>query len=245
MAESLLKITKRKLREDTWKYLEEHEIARFPRPVYNRIPNFVSAGLAATRIRELKEFVDADVAKVNPDAPQTTIRQIVLEDGKTLLMPTPRLTAGFLKLDPKRIPRQRIKKAATISGAFKIAERVPLSNLPSIDLIVTGAVAVSLEGGRIGKGEGYSEIEYGVLRECGLLNDTIKVVTTIHDCQLVDAFPVEKHDIPVDYVLTPTTLYETHTRLAKPRGIYWELVTAEMIHKMPVLEELRDRSQRK
>jgi 5-formyltetrahydrofolate cyclo-ligase len=245
MSERSSQITKRKLREETWNYLEQQNIARFPRPVYNRIPNFVGAEKAAIRIRELKEFAKATVVKVNPDAPQAYVRQIVLEERKTLLMPTPRLSAGFLKLDPKRIPRQMTRKATSISGAVRIAERIPLSKLPAIDLVVAGSVAVSLEGGRIGKGEGYSEIEYGILRECGLVNDSVRIVTTVHDCQLVDAFPVEKHDIPVDYVLTPTEMYETHTRLTRPKGIYWELVTDEMLRRMPILEELRARSQPK
>jgi len=245
MLELSAKITKRKLREETWKYLEEHNIARFPRPVYGRIPNFVDSERAAIRIRELKEFAKAEVVKVNPDAPQARIRQIVLEEGKTLLMPTPRLTAGFIKLDSRQIPKQMIGKAASISGALRIGERIPLSKLSSIELVVAGSVAVSLEGGRIGKGEGYSEFEYGILRECDLVNDSVKIATTVHDCQVVDAFPVEKHDIPVDYVLTPTRLCETHTRLPKPKGIYWELVTAEMLHKMPILEELRARFQPK
>jgi 5-formyltetrahydrofolate cyclo-ligase len=102
-----------------------------------------------------------------------------------------------------------------------------------------------LEGGRIGKGEGYSEIEYGILYERGLLDGNVKILTTVHDCQIVGAFPVEKHDIPIDYILTPTKSYETHTKLARPAGIYWELVTSEMIRKMPILEELRARSQPK
>jgi 5-formyltetrahydrofolate cyclo-ligase len=237
--------TKRKLREEIWKYLEDQNIARFPRPVYNRIPNFVGAEKAAIRIRELKEFAKADVVKVNPDAPQAYVRQIVLEEGKTLLMPTPRLSAGFLRLDSRHIPRQMIRNAISISGAFRIAERIPLSKLPSIDLVVAGSVAVSLEGGRIGKGEGYSEFEYGILRECGLVNDSVRIATTVHDCQLVDTFPVEKHDIPVDYVLTPTKMRNTNTRLPRPKGIYWELVTPEMLHKMPILEELRAKSQPK
>jgi 5-formyltetrahydrofolate cyclo-ligase len=236
---------KRKLRKEIWKYLEDHNIARFPRPVYNRIPNFVGAEEAAIRIRELKEFEKADVVKVNPDAPQAYVRQIVLEEGKTLLMPTPRLSAGFLKLDPGRIPPKIIRKAISISGAFKMAERIPLSKLPSVDLVVAGSVAVSLEGGRIGKGEGYSEFEYGILRECGLLSDSVKLVTTVHDRQLVEPFPVEEHDIPVDHILTPSKSHETRTRLHRPKGIYWELVTPEMLRRMPILAELRSKSQPK
>jgi 5-formyltetrahydrofolate cyclo-ligase len=236
---------KNRLRHEIWKHLEEHNLARFPRPVYDRIPNFVRAEEAAVRIRGLKEFTEADVVKVNPDAPQAYVRQIVVEEGKTLLMPTPRISAGFLKLDSKHIPRQMIRKAISISGAFKLGQKVPVSKLPRVDLVVAGSVAVSLEGGKIGKGEGYSEIEYGVLRESGLVDDNVRIATSVRDCQLVEAFPVEKHDLPVDYVLTPTKLYETKTRLPRPKGIYWELVTPEMLRKIPILEELRARSQLK
>ena len=245
MPEFLVSTIKNKLRHEIWKHLEEHNLARFPRPVYNRIPNFVGAEKAAIRIRELKEFTKADVVKVNPDAPQAYVRQIVVEEGKTLLMPTPRISAGFLRLDSKRINKQMIRKAISISGAFKIGQRIPVSKLPTVDLVVAGSVAVSLEGGRIGKGEGYSEIEYGVLRESGLVDDNVKIATTVHDCQLVDAFPVERHDLPVDYVLTPTKLYETKTRFPRPKGIYWELVTPEMLRKIPILQELRGKSQPK
>ena len=236
---------KDRLRHEIWKHLEEHNLARFPRPVYNRIPYFVGAEEAAVRIRGLKEFTDADVVKVNPDAPQAHVRQIVVEEGKTLLMPTPRISAGFLKLDSKHIPKQMTRKAISIAGAFKLGQKTPVSQLPHVDLVVAGSVAVSLKGGRIGKGEGYSEIEYGILRENGLVDDNIKIATTVHDCQLVETFPVEKHDLPIDYILTPTKLYETKTRLTRPKGIYWELVTPAMLRKIPILEELRAKSQLK
>jgi 5-formyltetrahydrofolate cyclo-ligase len=231
-------LMKKRLREQIWKYLEDHDLARFPRPVYNRIPNFAGAEEAASRIRKLAEFSKAEVVKVNPDSPQMHVRRVVLEDGKTLLMPTPRLSGGFLRLESKRI-EGGIRKAFSISGAFKFGRKVALSEIPNIDLIVAGSVAVSLKGGRIGKGEGYSEMEYGILRERKLVDDDVKVVTTIHDSQVVGSFPLEKHDIPVDHILTPTRSYETHTVIPKPKGIYWELVTEEMLHKMPILEEVR------
>lgn len=237
--------SKKKLRERMWKYLEDSDLARFPRPVFNRIPNFVGAAQAAMRVREVKDFRKAAAVKVNPDAPQAYVRQIVLEEGKTLLMPTPRLTSGFLRLDSKRIPKHMIRRATSISGAFKLAERISLSDLPRIDLIVAGSVAVSPEGGRIGKGEGYSEIEYGILRERGLVDDKVKIATTVHDCQVVDAFQVEKHDLPVDYILTPTKLHETNTKLPRPKGIYWDLVTAETLLEMPILAELKGKFQPK
>jgi len=75
------------------------------------------------------------------------------------------------------------------------------------------------------------------------VNDETTIVTTIHDCQLVQGFPSEKHDLPLDYVLTRKRIYETNTKLPKPKGIYWELVTEEMIRRIPILEELRKRTQ--
>ena len=234
-------MAKQKLREEIWKYLEDRDLARFPRPVFNRIPNFVGAEKAASLIRKLTDFQKARVVKVNPDSPQIDIRRIALEEGKTLLMPTPRLVEGFLKLDPKRVPRVMIKRAASISGAFTLGEKAPLTKLPRVDLIVAGSVAVSLEGGRIGKGEGYSELEYGILRERGLVSDDVKIVTTVHDCQIVKPFPLEKHDLPVDYILTPTGIRETHTTIPKPTGIYWDEITSDMLREMPILKELHNR----
>jgi len=239
-SESRIQLIKREVREEIWRYLEDHDLARFPRPVYNRIPNFVGAEKAASFMRKLKEFSDARVVKVNPDSPQVHVRRLILKEGKTLLMPTPRLSSGFLKLEPEQIQKHMIDKAATIAGAFHLADKVPLNGLPMIDLIVAGSVAVSLKGGRIGKGEGYSELEYGILRECGLVTDDVKVVTTVHDCQIVKPFPVQKHDVPVDYILTPTRMQETHTALPKPKGIYWDCVTMDMLHEMPILGELRE-----
>ncbi len=245
MSELVVRLAKKKIRGEIWRYLEEQNLARFPRPVYNHIPNFVGAEQAALSIGKLKTFSEAQVVKVNPDSPQIYVRRRVLEEGKTLLMPTPKLSGGFLKLDTKRIPKQMIKKAASISGAFKLGEKIALSRLPTIDLIVAGSVAVSLDGGRIGKGEGYSELEYGILRESELVDDDVRIVTTVHDCQVVEPFPVEKHDVPVDYILTPTRLHETCTTMPRPKGIYWEMVTPQMLRKMPILEELRSRPQPK
>jgi len=55
---------KRELRERVWRLLEERGVARFPRPVYGRIPNFEGAETAARRILQLEEF-RARVVKVS------------------------------------------------------------------------------------------------------------------------------------------------------------------------------------
>lgn len=110
VSESRVAVAKQRLREEVWRILEEENLARFPRTAYNRIPNFVGSEKAAFVITKLKEFSEARVVKFNPDSPQIHVRKIFLEEGKTLLMPTPRLSARFLKLEPKRIEGDQLGK---------------------------------------------------------------------------------------------------------------------------------------
>jgi 5-formyltetrahydrofolate cyclo-ligase len=78
------------LRQRIWREMEEKSIAKFPRPVYRRIPNFVGAEEAAERLINTDFFRCAQVVKVNPDSPQKPVREAVLRRGKMLVMPMPR-----------------------------------------------------------------------------------------------------------------------------------------------------------
>lgn len=39
-------------------------------------------------------------------------------------------------------------------------------------------------GFRIGKGEGFADMEYGMMASMGAVNDATVVVTIVHDCQV-------------------------------------------------------------
>ncbi len=234
---------KSRIRDQVWSHLEERKIARFPRPVFHRIPNFADAEEAGRRVTSLKEFQDAETVKVNPDSPQRQVRLEVLSHGKGLLMPTPRLRSGFILLDDS-VPRDRLRLASTIRGAFILGRTVSLGELPPIDLAVVGSVAVAQDGGRIGKGEGYSEMEYGILRELGLVSESTPVMTTVHDSQIVASIPLEEHDIAVDYIVTPNRVFAIKRTRPRPAGIIWSKVTPEMMERMPVLKELKERRAR-
>jgi len=86
------------IRRKIWDYMEENNIAQFPRPVHHRIPNFVHADQAAARLAEQNFFRNASTIKVNPDTPQKAVRRLVLENNKTLLTPQPRLRTGFFSI---------------------------------------------------------------------------------------------------------------------------------------------------
>jgi 5-formyltetrahydrofolate cyclo-ligase len=233
---------KQEIRQRIWSLLESRGIARFPRPVYGRIPNFDGAEAAGIRLCRVKQFKEAKIVKVNPDAPQAFIRKQALVEGKVLIMPTPRLKQGFLLLNPKEIPRSKYDYASTIKGAFIYGKKAGLDDLPKIDLVVMGSVAVSLEGIRLGKGGGYGELEYAILRELGLVNSNTLVATTIHDLQLVDKLPYSEHDVPIDIIATPTKLIWTYTKIPKPKGIIWHKIDKDKMELIPILKEVMKRT---
>ncbi len=230
---------KQAIREQIWARLMAEHVAAFPFPIVGRIPNFQGAEQAAARLAGLPEFRAARVVKVNPDSPQRPVRHHVLEEGKRLLMPTPRLRGGFTLVDPTRLNQREIARAATIQGAFELGRTISLADVPTIDLIVAGTVAVAPNGARVGKGEGYSELEYATLRELGIVDDSIPIATTVHDLQLVPLVPLEPFDVPIDIVVTPTQVIRSSGTPPRPRGIMWQYLDSERLEAMPILAELR------
>ena len=224
-------------RETVWNSLTAAKAARFPFPVHGRIPNFAGAREAAERLLAHPMFANVRVIKVNPDSPQRWVRKLALERGITVITPTPRLAGAFRKLDPQSIPSEHFDDAATLKRGGAWGEDVSLRELPRVDLIVMGAVAVTRGGGRLGKGHGYADLEYATLRELG--NPPVPVVTTVHPLQVLDDFPMQPHDVPVALIATPEEVIEVRKPRAPPSGIDWKLLSEQALEEMPVLRELR------
>jgi len=188
--------------------MEEKGVATFPKPITHRIPNFIGAEKAAQNLKNLPEYKEARVVFCNPDSPQRPVRELALRDGKKVMMATPRLKQGFLLLDPANIPYNRVFEASTIQGAFKHGRPIEPNKL-KVDVFIAGSVAVSPDGGRLGKGTGYSDQEYNILKNAGSLTAQTPRVTTVHDIQIVEEIPREEWDIPVDIIITPTRIIRT------------------------------------
>ena len=237
-----IKDIKQLIRERIWRLLEERNVASFPRPVYGRIPNFIGSDKACELASTLPEFTRANVIKVNPDSPQRKCRELALINGKLLIMPTPRIKEGFLILNPSRIPRQYYGEASTIRGAFKWGIPVKPWDMPNIDLVIIGSVAVNpINGRRLGKSHGYAEIEWGIASALNKVSEETPVITTVHELQLTsDDIPREPFDLPVDIIVTPNRVIRVSRIDPKPHGIYWEYVTDNMIREIPLLSELRN-----
>lgn len=242
MAVERVREEKQEIRERIWRLLLEKGVALPPFPIEGRIPNFRGADAAAARLLRSRIFEKAEVIFCNPDSPQRPFREAALHYGKLVVMASPRLRSGFLVLDPSKIPRSAYREASTIAGAFKWGDQV-LENVPFIDLKVAGSVAVSPDGGRVGKGGGFSDLEYAILKALGAVDDRVPVVTTVHYLQVVERIPMLRHDVPMDYIFTPRSSIEVTAPRRKPEGIYWELLTPDKLERIPILRRLRERRQ--
>lgn len=237
-----MKHAKQQLRERIWARLQEEGVARFP-GARGRIPNFVGAEQAARRLEGLDPWEAARHLKCNPDSPQLPVRKAALRAGKVVYMAVPRLreVEPFLALVPEvlRVPPH---KAASIKGASRYGRPVAIDDMPGIDLVVAGSVAVDRHGARLGKGGGYSDLEFALARGAGLITDKTVVLTTVHSLQVLEngLIPMTPHDVPLDYIVTPEEIVQVDRHHERPRGILWHELEREKIESIPVLQELRD-----
>nr|CAD7257176.1 unnamed protein product [Timema shepardi] len=189
--------------------------------------------------------------------------EVRISARKSVLVPIPRLRSGlFHQVDPPPgTSKQDLKMAASRQGLEQWGRPVGLDSNIKIDLVVLGSVAVSKEaveqlnttnalasyateaGYRIGKGEGYADLEFAMLMKMGAVNQDTVVVTTVHDVQVFDQLPKQifkEHDVPVDIIVTPTQVIEVSPRLPKPPGIIWSILSNRRLNDIPILVTLRD-----
>lgn len=234
-------------REKVWDHIELKSLANFPRPVHHRIPNFKGAEVASDKAATLEIFQKARTVKINPDKPQQEARFKTLEAHKNLLVPTPRLKSGlFNKIVPPADANKEILRKCSVSiGIKEYGVPLDLEDKVKIDLIIVGSVVVSQKGYRIGKGEGFADLEYAMMRAMGAVDENTPIVTIVHDCQVLDIPDrlKEDHDLTVDYIVTPTRIIECEKQ-KKPDGIIWSKLYPEKLEQVPILKILREKEEK-
>jgi 5-formyltetrahydrofolate cyclo-ligase len=229
---------KDEVRRDVWRAMDRDGVSRFP-GAEGRIPNFAGAKGAAERLARHPVWTGAQTVKVNPDSPQTHARRLALAQGKLLVMAVPRLRDQhpFRLLDPGKLGTEELGEAATIKGALKHGQVIDLDQVPPLDLVLTGSVAVNLKGARIGKGGGFSDLEYGLLCESGKIDRRTVIATTVHPIQILrENLLMTGHDIPVNLIATPRAVIEVDGAYKRPPGVLWDHLQPPQIHEIPVLE---------
>nr|CAH7722022.1 unnamed protein product [Callosobruchus chinensis] len=235
-------VTKDSIREEVWSKLVKNKIALYPGPYY-RIPNFKGAEEAAQKLIELPEFKETKSVEVNPDKPLQPSRRVVLENGKELYVPSPRIQGCLLKkLENDGV--NSIRKIVTRWGVENVGTKIDVNDKFHIDMLILGSVAVSKDGRRIGKGTGFADIEFAVLKEINAIDDNTVIVTVVHDAQVYDELPKElfkKYDVPVDYIVTPSTIIKIENKLPRPEGIYWDILTETRVKNIDVLQKMKEK----
>jgi 5-formyltetrahydrofolate cyclo-ligase len=224
---------KASIREEIWGMMSAD--------THGSIPTFSGQNKAAERLRGLAIYQRARTIMVPPDQAQLQVRVNAIMDGKRLIMATPGLRDGFYLLHKGEIKVRDWQQAARSSGVRRFGKRLDTTDkeIGAIDLLATGAVAVDLQGGRIGKGSGYFDLEYMILREIGSINEQTPVVALVDDLQVREPLPMEEKDVCVDFICTPTQVIKIERHLARPSQLPWELLPEKAIKGMRPLKELR------
>jgi 5-formyltetrahydrofolate cyclo-ligase len=132
------------------------------------------------------------------------------------------------------------RAASSIKGAGRYGVPVSVEDLEPVDLVVAGSVAVSDDGARLGKGGGFSDLELAVAGAAGVVDAATRMVTTVHETQIVGhgRIPVTSHDVPVDLIVTPDRVIRCPRGRRRAPAIDWDALTDEKIESIPVLRAL-------
>ena len=146
-------------------------------------------------------------------------------------------------LDPDELEKKGVdfKKVMFSEGALIYGQRLDFTDMEALDICVVGSVATSLNGGRIGKGGGFADLEMGIFRDIGILTDSCPIVTTVCDKQVVASEEIfmESHDTPLDWIVTPTDVIATQNITSRPRALDWSRIQDDQFRNIPFLRKLR------
>jgi 5-formyltetrahydrofolate cyclo-ligase len=195
--------SKEECRKRIWDYMLKEKIAKFPLPPHGRIPNFYGSEKACEKIFNINEFYSSKCFFSAPDSVLKKLREIVLINNKILIIAMPHIR-GFYELS--NIPKNLIREAITIRGFEKFGKEIGKDR--KIDIFAQGAVAIDLNGNRIGKGTGYGDKEYHILKERGLVYEKTINICIVHDVQIFNDLShlMSEKDVKVNIILTPSRI---------------------------------------
>ncbi|OGQ96451.1 MAG: hypothetical protein A2521_08990 [Deltaproteobacteria bacterium RIFOXYD12_FULL_57_12] len=200
-------------------------------------------GKAAERVRGLVEYRQAGVVFAGPDTALDQVRINTLMDGKDLLLPTPGLKEGFLLIRPRRLPARQVRQAATFRQQLQLGERLAAATAAelTISFLVTDAVALDLQGGRLGDGQGFFDLAGAILAETDMLASTYTVVILTGSDRLVAGrLPQEPWDINGSKLISPEEVIElTPPPYPRPK-IFWDALPLARIKKISPLWKLKE-----
>jgi 5-formyltetrahydrofolate cyclo-ligase len=242
-------VSKSTVRREVWNKLREVAVpdSRFHLDFSMYIPDFEGSDKCVKQIREMDLWKQSLVNFITPDNCLVELRKWGILDKKTQIMTTYGIRGGFLIWTREDVPNGQEDFASTLDGAQRYARQISLEGIKEmghLDLVVTGASAVNLDGVRYGKGHGYFDLEWGIFSELGVVDLKTSMLTVVHDCQVIDRkFPVSPYDTITDYIITPTRTIKVERQRKKPNGIQWRRLQRKMLKEIPSLIELKEMQQ--
>ncbi len=208
------------------------------------ITDYEGSEHCAKNLCQTEIYQNSNVIFITPDNNLERLREQAIRDRKTILMTNYSISRGVFLLRPEWIPAGKEELASTLDGVQRFWKHMTLKEIRAtfdrIDMMVTGASAITPSGIRFGKGHGYFDLEWAFFHTIGVVGDETPVFCVGHDCQVVDVeVTVEPYDTAIDYIVTPTRVIRTRNEFPKPsHGVYWSLLAPGMREQIPPLQEL-------
>ena len=236
---------KQQIRLKVWQKLKNVALpdSRFHLNFEEYIPDFKDSSEACNQIVKSKEYKKSKFLFITPDNCLTTTREQAIKDGKNIIVSTYGIYRGFILITKNMINKGDEVFASTLDGLEYFGKSISLNeikNFGKIDLMLTGASAVSKNGVRFGKGHGFFDLEWGMFADLKIVDENTPIIAVVHDVQVVD-FDLEPSntDIIVDWIITNEQKLSTNRKKSRPSGIYWNLLEKGMLEATPPLRELK------
>jgi DNA-binding transcriptional regulator YhcF (GntR family) len=149
-----------RVRRVVWQRLETvaRPDSRFDLDLRRFVPDFADRERAEAAVVELEAWSASGTIFIAPDNSLEHLRELALEAGKRVLVPTFGLRRGFVLLDGGILDPGERALAATLDGMERFGRRFGPADVRSVqrvDAVVTGATAITVDGRHIGGGQRY------------------------------------------------------------------------------------------
>ena len=111
---------------------------------------------------------------------------------------------AFPRVNGDVISFHRSRWDALVPGTFNIPEPAADARHVQPDLLLVPLLAVTPAGVRLGQGKGHYDRALATMRK----RAPVRTVALAWDCQIAETLPVDPWDIPVDFIATPTRLFD-------------------------------------
>ena len=203
-----------------------------------------NAGRVAEMLRRQECYRSAKQIFVDPSQVLKQVRINCLADGKKLIMPAPGLKEGFYALEPYVNPFDKLSFVVTPNGLLQHGVRIEHRHISrlQIDLLITDAVAVDMQGGRIGGGEGFFDLSCAILHELKALSSRRVILAAADNEQIVERVPTEDWDVGIDGIVTPEGIRWTRNE-KRDIALFPEALGARKIRKISPLFKIYGRQE--